>query len=152
MAINNQREDILVSLIAQLESVVAITKVQRRRPTSEEFQQMSDHQFPFVAIEAMGPQPTKIVQESRKGFGMALVHHFSMNVDFYVYARWVEDQDTEFGNLYDDIYRAIYTDELLKGLADSISTEPVPSPTAVMEPYYLFRIRSKINYRTQGGI
>jgi hypothetical protein len=152
MALDNQREDILVSLIAQLNSVSAITKVQRRRPTSEEFQQMSDHQFPFVAMEAMGPQPLKIIQEARKGFGSVLVHHFSMSVDFYVYARWVTDQDTEFGDLYDDIYRAIYTDELLKNLADSISTEPVPSPTVVMEPYYLFRIRSKVNYRTPGGI
>lgn len=152
MALNNQRESILTSLTLQLESVSAIMKIQRRRPTSEEFQQMSDHQFPFVAMEAMGPQPIKIVQEARKGFGSVLVHHFSMNVDFYVYARWVVDQDTEFGNLYDDIYRALYTDELLKDLADSISTEPVPSPTVVMEPYYLFRIKNKINYRTQGGI
>lgn len=150
--IDNQREDILTSLIAQFESVSAITKVQRRRPTSEEFQQMSDHLFPFVAVEAQGPQPVKLVQEMRKGFGVVLVHHFSMSVDFYVYARWVADQDTEFGNLYDDIYRALYTDELLKDLADSISTEPVPSPSVVMEPYYLFRIRSKINYRTNGGI
>lgn len=152
MALNNQRESILDSLITQLNSVSAITKVQRRRPTSEEFQQMSDHQFPFVAMEAMGPQPIKIVQEARKGFGTAIVHHFSMSVDFYVYAKWIENQDTEFGNLYDDIYRAVYTDELLKDLADSISTEPVPAPTVVMEPYYLFRMRNKINYRTNGGI
>jgi hypothetical protein len=139
-------------LAEQIGSVVTIKKVQRRRPTSEEFKQLSDHQFPFVAIEAMGPQPTKLVQESRKGFGKVLVHHFSMPVDFYVYARWVVNQDTEFGELYDSIYQVIYSEFSLKGLADSIITEPVPLPSVIMEPYFLFRIRSKVVYRTQGGI
>lgn len=150
--IDNNRENILLKLIEKVASVSAITKVQRRRPSSEEFEQLSDHQFPFVAIEAMGPQPAGLIQEARKGFGRVVVHHFSMTVDFYVYAKWVADQDTEFGNLYDDIYQAIYTEFLLKDLADGITTEPVPVPSVIMEPYYLFRIRSKIVYRTQGGI
>jgi hypothetical protein len=150
--IDNTREHILLKLIGQIESISTVKRVQRRRPTSEEFKQMSDHQLPFVAIEAMGPQPVKLVQEARKGFGKTLVHHFSMTVDFYVYARWVVDQDSEFGALYDDIYRALYAESLLKGLADKILTEPVPVPSIIMEPYHLFRVRSKVVYRTQGGI
>lgn len=150
--IDNNREHILLRLIERISSMSVIAKVQRRRPSSEEFEQLSDHQFPFVAIEAMGPQPTGLKQEARKGFAKVIVHHFSMTVDFYVYAKWVENQDSEFGNLYDDIYRAIYTEFLLMNLADGITTEPVPVPSIVMEPYYLFRIRSKIAYRTQGGI
>ncbi len=148
----NRREQILLKLIEQMETVSDIEKVQRRRPTSEEFNQLSDHQFPFVAVEAMGPQPVKIVQESRKGFGVAVIHHFSMLVDFYVYAKWTVNQDTKFGELYDDIYQAVYANSLLKDLADNIMAEPVPTPTVIMEPYYLFRIKNKINYRTQGGI
>lgn len=149
---DNNRERILLKIIEQLESITTIDRVQRRRPTSEEFNQLSDHQFPFMAVEAMGPQPVKLVQETRKGFGLVLVHHFSMTVDFYIYARWASEQDTEFGSLYDDIYRALYIDELLKGFADNITTEPVQVPAVIMEPYYLFRIQSKINYRTFSGI
>ena len=94
--IDNNREHILLKLIEQISSVSTIVKVQRRRPSSEEFEQMSDHQFPFIAIEAMGPQPAKLVQEVRKGFGRVIVHHFSMIVDFYVYAKWIANQDSKF--------------------------------------------------------
>lgn len=148
----NTREQIVLALLEQLLLVTDVVKVQRRRPTSEEFKQMSDHQFPFVAVEAKGPQPIRLKQEARKGFGKTLSHHFSMMVDFYVYAKWAESPDVKFGVLYDDIYRILYTESLLDGLADQLIIEPVEVPSVIMEPYYLFRIKTKILYRTNGGI
>ena len=149
----NHREKILLKILEMVQGVDGIKKVVRQRPTLTEFKSLSNQLFPYAIIEGQAPQPEKLIQEARKGFGQVIRHRFRMKIDIYCYYTQSADPDSDFGLLYDGLYRALYAgDELLAGLVDKMEIVPLDHHKTVFKPYYAFRMQIVVQYDTNGGI
>ena len=80
-------------------------------------------------------------------------HRFRMKIDIYCYYTQSAEPDSDFGLLYDSLYRALYAgDELLDGLVDKMEIVPLDHHKTVFKPYYAFRMQIVVQYDTNGGI
>lgn len=149
MASNSKREQIILKLKEEIESIPSITTVERKRPTYESL--LDDYaitQFPVVAMICGVPKPNAHYT------GRVPKDCFvsEMNVSLYCYYQDNVNPDTTLSSLLDDLWSKIYTDPTKGQLVLDTTIKPEPSYD-FWNPFYAFRMDVVMNYyHTIGGI
>ena len=152
MAENSIREQILVGLKTDLETLDSIRQVIRRQPSGiEELKNYAATQLPLAAMVGGVPIPVEHRKTRTKGNEVDIFTSI-MQVDFFFYFLNRDDPDTQLSNILDDFWRLIYGNQTRSGLVLSTDLEPKVN-IAVWDPYVAFSVTGKIKYiHDTGGI
>ena len=152
MAENSIREQILVALKEDIESLASVKTVIRRQPSDiEELKIYAITQFPLVSVVGGVPIPQEHRKTRVKG-NPADVFISELRVENFFYFMNRDNPDTELSNILDDFWVLMYSDQTRHGLALSTDLEPRVE-IAVWDPYVAFSVVAKIIYiHETGGI
>ncbi len=152
---SNQREKILVKLVEVMGSCSFVESVTRDNPAFDIMTYLNtvpNTDLPRIAISSPAPNFQGEIQEARKSWGAEVVRlKFELPIDIYGIAIWPTNPDTEYGNAINEIYQALFTNELLDGLVVSMTLGPAVPPI-LFDPYYIFKLTLNVRYYTDSGI
>lgn len=150
MAANSKREQIILQVKRELETLRSIKTVCRSRPSLTELSTFSSTQLPLLAIESSLPSP---VQKPSFRFP-GKVDLFISNLEIKVFCYELENvnPDSVISNLADDLWVKVYEDPQHNGLC--LKTDILPQiKTAIWHPYIAFFFKINLTYQhTTGGI
>ncbi len=141
MAADSKRERIILALIARLHGLGWVRTVARRPYAyAEELDSFAQTQFPVVSLLAQLPKPE---QERRAGAGKEFVS--TLDVDLYVFALEASTPDAALSSMLDDLWRALFQDRRLGGLALDLTVLP-ETEAAHRPPYVGAWLRARVTY------
>lgn len=153
MATNSKREQIILKMVSNLESIAAIQTVDRKPLTGiSDLQQYATTQLPMAVVLAGLPVPEpKKSERGRSSNANKIIS--TLITDILVYAEDNVTPDITVSNLADDIWVAMYAD-ITQGFRWVLDTEVKPDANVgVWDPYVAFRMLVKITYlHDKGGI
>lgn len=115
MAENSLREQIIVADKTIVEAVDSIKTVERTVKAYAKLQEMSSAQFPVCSVVGKMPVPKNAHRASRCRIDQ-IVSELKVDVFCYLQQNNESQIDTDISNLADDLYAALYTDQLRGGL------------------------------------
>jgi len=150
MATGSKRENIILQLKSELETISSIKTVQRVRPSLDELSTFSSAQLPLIAMESGLPLPVQ--KKSARVPGNVDIFISKLGIKIVCYALENVNPDSLISNLADDIWKKVYADPTHNSL--SLETEILPEiQAAIWPPYIAFYFKINLIYdHTSGGI
>ena len=146
MALNSKREQIMLAVVAKLNTLTGILKVSRRRPTLEQLTSIANTELPQIAVTAGLPVPNPHFDEQGRLKRRDLfISELGVEVVFYDMLYDDDSYDATISSFADDLWVALNSDQTWGGLAVETEIEP-DSDITVYDPYLAFRMKLTIKY------
>lgn len=157
MAANSKREQILLQVVSEVETLIddgTVKTVSRRLPEGiEELDRYASTQLPLVVVMGQLPRLLEVHggNRSNRSADCKLVK-WSLPVGVYGYFMDNENPDTTLSSFADDLFRVLNADPSKGGLA--IETRVLPdAQIGIWDPYVAFKFLVEVHYvHTLGGI
>lgn len=150
MSVNSIRENIILQIRTELETLESIKTVRRIRPSLNELSSFPSTQLPLIAVESGLPSPIQKKSSRIPGVTDNFISELIINI--FCYALENVNPDSLISNLADDIWNVLYLDPLHNNLC--LSTNIYPQlQTAIWHPYIAFSFKTTLTYiHTRKGI
>jgi len=148
MAANSKREQIIVSVKEDLETIPSIATVKRSLPTLKDLENFAVTQFPVIAMVAGLPVPRPHVVGRRTAGKDVFIS--DLNISLYCYFQDNVEPDTQLSNILDDLWATLYADPTRGELAIGTTLKP-EFYRGYWEPFYAFRVDVVIQYSHKTG-
>lgn len=153
MAANSKREQIILAVVAELETLSSVSSdsIKRRIPTYEELSNFALPQLPVIAVVGGLPKPVHHKVTRVKGITKD-VFISELTISLFTYFQDYVDPDSTLSSLLDDIWVKLYADQTKGGLVISTTLTPNVSQD-YWDPFYAFKVDVKMQYTHDiGGV
>lgn len=149
----NTREQILLKATDICTDSGLVKIIKRQRPTESTFKTLSNQSFPYLVLEPSAPSFVGSVVGARSSFAAVRQFKFQLPVALMLYDKKLgDDIDSQFGELYNSIFKLFFTDPSFYGLATQVDIDPEGHALVDLGPYYAFRMKIVFSYKTLSGI
>ena len=138
MAENSKREQIIVADLAIVKAVNSIKTTERTVPEFETIKNAAVTQFPMCVVVGRMPVPKNAHRATRCRIDQ-ITSELKVDVFCYLQQNVESKIDTDISNLADDLYAALYTDQLRGGLTTKTEVKPEEG-TGYWPPLAVFKI------------
>jgi len=146
MAENSYREQILDRVRITLEAIVSIRTVKRKILSSiNELKEIAFPQFPIICMTGGLPVPKDRGYVTLKESGQSSKVRSVLSIELRTYGINRTDPDTEISTLADDLWKKLYADPTVGGLAESVIVKPNPR-IMFLEPFFRFDMIYDVEY------
>lgn len=150
MAENSKREQIILQVIVELETMSSIKTVVRKLQEHSDLETFALTQFPVIAVVGRLPVPDEHISGRRPARADIMVS--KLIVDLYVYFQERESPDSMISNLADDLWVKLNEDQTKNGLVISTILRMTEDPE-YWDPFVAFKFSCEFKYvHTTGGI